>query len=76
MNTALTTPDVLTVLKTAIEKDFVQPPARSAEETAVKLLEKKGMLFAVHFAQFSRYYPTNKGKDYYKEATNDRAVWK
>jgi len=69
MNTTMATPDLLDVLKKAIDKDFVQPPARSAEETVVRLLEKKGMLFAVHFAQFSRYYPTNKGKDYYKEVT-------
>ena len=67
MNTTMTTPDLLDVLKKAIDKDFVQPPARSAEETAVKLLEKTGMLFAMHCAQFSRYYPTQKGKDYYKE---------
>jgi hypothetical protein len=70
MNTTMTTPDLIDVLKTAIEKDYVQPPARSAQETAVKLLEKKGMLFAMHFAQFSRYYATQKGKDYYKEISN------
>jgi hypothetical protein len=69
MNTTMTTPDLIDVLKAAIEKDFVQPPARSAEETAVKLLEKKGMLFAMHFAQFSRYYPTAKGREYFKEVT-------
>lgn len=69
MNTTLATPDLIDVLKTAIEKDYVQPPARSAQETAVKLLEKKGMLFAMHHAQFSRYYPTAKGRDYYKEIT-------
>lgn len=61
----------LDVLKVAIEKKYIQPPPRSAEEAAVLLAERKKMLFAVHFAQFSRYYPTQKGKEFFKETRND-----
>jgi len=64
MNAIQNFPEILEVLRKTEEGNFIVPPRNSEEETIVKLLVKLKMLFPVHYATYSAYWLTGKGKEF------------
>lgn len=74
MNAIQNFPELLAVLRKVEDGDYIVPPRNSEEETIVKLLVKMKMLFPVHYAQYSAYWLTGKGKEFLEGKNGDAKV--
>ena len=71
MNQIQNFPELLAVLRKVEDGDYIIPPRNSEEETIVKLLVKMKMLFPVHYATYSAYWLTGKGKEFLEGKNHD-----